>query len=155
MERPCCGVLLPAGEERVNCLRSVEHRSQSVYDSVSHGLHRSARVILTKVIDVEHRKVGTCFDSQSIYFAVSGGLYSWKVGRLRIQDTTPCQGPFRDGCIQLYDLDAALPTWLAGREFISIEDVKLHAERSLVLARTWKSSFSSHKGLSECRMTHI
>jgi hypothetical protein len=43
---------------------------------------------------------------------------------------------------------------VARRELISIEDGELYAERSLVL-RTWKSSFSSYIGLSECRMIHI
>jgi hypothetical protein len=66
---------------------------------------------------------------------VSVSLYSWKVYRLRIQDTDPCQCLFSGRLQPALRSRCVIANIVARREFISTEDGKVHAERSLVLAQ--------------------
>jgi hypothetical protein len=170
-ECPCCGVLVLTGEERVNCLRSVELSESSIETSPYSWYLHCFRISITiqapnsttpATSTTTHQNViiGACFDSQSIsssFAVVSGRLYSWNVCRLRIQDTTPSQGPFfgmvaaSSAILTHHCQHGSLDESLSQSETVSCT----RNDRSYLC--TWKDRFrvSSHIGLNEYRTTHI
>jgi hypothetical protein len=106
-----------------------------------------------------HRNViiGECFDSHGISFAVaSGSLNSWKV---RVPSSSSGYKPVSGSLFGTFSASSAIsmaasPTWSLDESLSQSRTVSCtRNDRSYL--RTWKSSFSSQTGFSECRITRV